>query len=405
MGASQSTHRCRHKRTVITIHGVNPKREWQDSVHRVLAPFFQCKRYDYHEYDSVLGPLKAIANIQCLVIALLLLLVTLGSLYIPGSWPSIAAFLFLATAISFVVSLVLAWRLRTSCADRLMLGIDARQKPHVIAHSLGTYLIGVALKKFPSIRLSNVVLVSTVLPRNFPWSRILTRDPGCIRNVRSEFGKADVVVRIVGWLTWLIPDLGNAGLYGFRYHQKWVHTSSSLTKQCSTCKKVPVPVHNFPLHGFEHSTHFLGTHHAKMIWLPFLWDLAVDEFNEYCDTCNNAVRFEENKQYNEASEIISKLWEKRFNWTSGKSLNDFARAEITANIARRPGFPANIQIIEILKEVRNGVHIVAVLAEGECSREGNADEEIARLLDPRLAVCEVVDSIIKEYQDERIARR
>ena len=54
---------------------------------------------------------------------------------------------------------------------------------------------------------------------------------------------------------------------------------------------------------------------------------------------------------------------------------------------------------EILREVRNQVHIDADDAGTECSRE-NADEEIARLLDPRVAICEVVDSIVKEYQHE-----
>ena len=38
------------KEIVITIHGVNPDRKWQERVARVLAPHFNCKTFKYYGY-------------------------------------------------------------------------------------------------------------------------------------------------------------------------------------------------------------------------------------------------------------------------------------------------------------------------------------------------------------------
>src|SRR5262249_20424109 len=131
-----------------------------------------------------------------------------------------------AVAIAFVVGLILlglslflAYRKRTRCAQNLKIGIETLTslgaRPHIIAHSFGTYLIGRFLKRYyASVDLGNVVLVSTVLPRRYPWRAILAKKPHCITGVRSEYGEADRVVKLVRWIRWLAWDLGTAGAHG-----------------------------------------------------------------------------------------------------------------------------------------------------------------------------------------------
>ena len=58
------------KETVITIHGVNPDRQWQARVGRVLSPHFDCVPFTYYGYDTIFGPLRAVANIATFVTAL-----------------------------------------------------------------------------------------------------------------------------------------------------------------------------------------------------------------------------------------------------------------------------------------------------------------------------------------------
>lgn len=390
--------RGRRKQIVLTIHGVNPNREWQPNVHKVLAPFFDCRAHEYHEYDTWRGPIRAIVSIPLLVAGLLLVAV---GLYARSAWPLAGPAASVAGFVCIVASFVAAWRKRMRCADRLKVEIDEEcglQRPHIIAHSLGTYLVGRVIKKFEDINLANVVLVSTVLPQKYPWAEILRRNPDCVQRVRSEFGKADWVVRAVGWIQWLVHDLGNAGRHGFREQPNFVHTWRGLTRPCLACTERPVPVHNFPLGWFEHSTHFLGTLHARKIWLPYLWGLPIIEFLRLLKACEEATRLEADKRYAEADAIIDRLWHRRFAWCGGRSLDKYTEAQIDANIARRRGFPTDVARAKILEEVRNQLHVVVVDAEAEVVRSSNVDEEIARLLDPRLAVAEAVNAIVVEIE-------
>jgi pimeloyl-ACP methyl ester carboxylesterase len=392
------TVRGRRKQIVLTIHGVNPNRRWQPNIHKVLAPFFTCRAHRYHEYDTWRGPIRAIVSIPLFLAGLLV--VALG-IYALSAWPLAGAAGSVAGFACIVVSFVAARRKRRRCADRLKVEIGQKcglQRPHVIAHSLGTYLIGRVIEKFDDINLANVVLVSAVLPQKYPWAENLRRNPDCVQGVRSEFGKADWVVRAVGWMHWLVRDLGNAGRYGFRAQPNFVHTGRGLTRPCLTCIERLVPVHNFPLGQFEHSTHFLGTLHARKIWLPYLWGLPIIEFLRFLKASDEATRLEADKRYAEADAIIDRLWRRRFAWCDGRSLGEYAEAQIDANIARRRGFPADVARAEILDEVRNHVHAVVVDADAEAMRSDNVDEEIARLLDPRLAVAEAVDAIVAEIE-------
>src|SRR5262249_3861797 len=155
------------------------------------SPHFDCEGYDYTEYDTIRGPFRVVFDIPTALASsvLLALSILLGTVH--WYWdPVIAwwagAIVWWAAAIGLVVGLILLglslflpWRKRTRCAETLKLGLDQLSslgaRPHIIAHSLGTYLVGRVLKKFPSTDLGNVVLVSTVLPRRYPWRTILAK--------------------------------------------------------------------------------------------------------------------------------------------------------------------------------------------------------------------------------------
>jgi pimeloyl-ACP methyl ester carboxylesterase len=395
--------RVRRKQFVLTIHGVNPNREWQPVIHKVLAPFFDCRGHEYHEYDTWRGPIRAIFSIPLFVGGVLLVA---AGLYTGRVWPLADPARTVALVVGFlciIVSFLFAWSKRSRCADRLKVEIEQKcgqHPPHIIAHSLGTYLIGRVIEKFPDTSLAKVVLISAVLPQTYPWAEVLRRNPDCVECIRSEFGEADWVVRAVGWLHWLglVRDLGNAGRCGFRDQPRLVHTSRALTRPCLTCIGHLVPIHNFPLGQFEHSTHFLGTLHARRIWLPYLWGLPIVEFLRIQRACEEATRLEANKQYAEADQVIDRLWRRRFHWCGSRSLTDYVKAQIDANIARRPGFPTNVSRAEILKEIQGQLHEVVADADAEAMRSVGLNEEIARLLDPRNAISEAVDFIVTEIE-------
>ncbi|MBI2716075.1 MAG: hypothetical protein HYX37_16705 [Rhizobiales bacterium] len=387
------------KPVVITIHGVNPDREWQSRVQQVLAPHFDCVGHSYPDYDSSVGPLRAIANILTLTLSIIAFLFSIIQL-ITQNW-MMAAIGFAAFVMLFVLSLILGWRRRLLCAKRLKVAIENTSpsgSPHVIAHSLGTYLIGRVLKTFPDIRLGNVVLVSTVLPRDYPWQWILTQRPACVRNVRSEFGTSDLVVKTVGKIRWLARDLGNAGAYGFYENSTSIHTSLSPTTRCPLCAARPAQIHNVPLLELEHSDEFLGRRHARELWLPFLWGFSPDEFNTYLEDSKEAARLQEEKRWNEVETIIERLWATHFAWSGGNSLKEFVSELVAARVKWGPKLSSNPPIGQIVNEVKSLLHVLTATAIFESVREAPFDENIARALHPNIAIARAVDTIVSEYE-------
>lgn len=379
---------ARKTQWVITIHGVNPNRRWQPVVQSVLEPHFNCIPYDYHDYDFPFGPIRVIANIPLFVGALFIILYALvQGISRPENWVIGGV-----GALFLCLSCLAGWWKRTGCAARLKAHIAPYcafgHRPNVIAHSLGTYLIGHVLRKFPDIRLENVVLVSTVLPRSYAWNRILTANPNGARNVRSEFGRADYVIRAVGWIGWMVRDLGNAGLRGFYEIENWVHTTLGPTRPCSLCGNSPlrVPVHNVPLSYFGHSDHFLGPEHAQMLWLPFLWNIGIDEFDDYLNACLLISRLEDDDRLGEADRVIQKLWSRAYSWTFERTLTDFVRNEIILRLRRGRRFKDDLSVDVLLLEIKSILHRVTAKAVNEYQQATGINEWAAQGLHPAKAV-------------------
>jgi pimeloyl-ACP methyl ester carboxylesterase len=269
------------KHLVITIHGVNPNRLWQERVRKVLDPHFDCRSLTYYQYDTILGPLRAVVNTTALLISVGLVVAAVLQWHLGNMM--FGAELVAPGFIVFLLGVTLARHMRMRSVESIKQLVDKTPytRPHVIAHSLGTYLVGTMLKKFLDIRLGNVVLVSSVLPETYPWESLLKNRPDCVLNVRNEFGTMDNVTKLVAKLQWLVGDLGASGAVGFNGDAAVIHTSKQPMADCGSAVKV----HNVPLEGYEHSTQLLGAGHAARVWLPFLWGLSPDEFWRYLEAC------------------------------------------------------------------------------------------------------------------------
>jgi len=91
---------------------------------------------------------------------------------------------------------------------RLLIGEG--QTPSMVAHSFGTYILGYTLLRFDFIRFNKVILCGSILPRDFPWDKLIER--GQVQAVRNEFGVRDPWVKRVGCF---VRGAGPSGAYGF----------------------------------------------------------------------------------------------------------------------------------------------------------------------------------------------
>lgn len=120
-------------------------------------------------------------------------------------------------------------------------GQDVR--PSVIAHSFGTYIVANALTTYEGIKLDNLIVCGSILPRNFNWERLSSR--GQVTKVRNDYGQKDLWARVARF----VPGMGNSGERGF------------TTKH-----------HSLVDEEFEKYTHsaFFGYDHYQTYWIPFL---------------------------------------------------------------------------------------------------------------------------------------
>lgn len=82
-------------------------------------------------------------------------------------------------------------------------------------HSNGTYMLGQALLNVPAIHFDRVYLAGSVLPREYPWSKIVDRNQVC--KIHSDRASQDWPV---GWLCAALRgvgmrDVGTSGFDGF----------------------------------------------------------------------------------------------------------------------------------------------------------------------------------------------
>jgi Zn finger protein HypA/HybF involved in hydrogenase expression/pimeloyl-ACP methyl ester carboxylesterase len=115
--------------------------------------------------------------------------------------------------------------------------------PSIVAHSFGTYILGNALLKYDNIRFNKVILCGSILPRVFPWDKILER--GQIQEVRNEYGTNDFWSKRVRYF---VAATGPSGVQGFKCTDPRLHQEE---------------------YSFDHSEYFEKSH-INDKWFPFL---------------------------------------------------------------------------------------------------------------------------------------
>ncbi|MGE5304025.1 MAG: hypothetical protein ACM3TN_11980 [Alphaproteobacteria bacterium] len=91
---------------------------------------------------------------------------------------------------------------------------------HFLGHSNGTYLLGKSLERVPGMRFGRIVLVGSVLPRNYPWAQIFDRDQ--VKILRNDRANRDVPVGILcsALRGFGMRALGTAGVDGFDFNDE-----------------------------------------------------------------------------------------------------------------------------------------------------------------------------------------
>lgn len=86
---------------------------------------------------------------------------------------------------------------------------------HFIGHSNGTYILGRAMTDVQAVRFRRVYLAGSVLPADYPWTRLL--DTGRIEAIRSDRGRRDMPVALLaqGLRGFGMRDVGAGGFEGF----------------------------------------------------------------------------------------------------------------------------------------------------------------------------------------------
>jgi hypothetical protein len=118
------------------------------------------------------------------------------------------------------------------------------KRPSIIVHSLGSYLVGMCMQKYPEVKFDKIILCGSILPTDFDWSTLLDRDQ--INSVRNEFGSKDFWSGICGKF---VRGTGSSGRQGFQWMKRLITQEG------------------FEL--FEHSDYFKQSH-IENYWIPFL---------------------------------------------------------------------------------------------------------------------------------------
>jgi hypothetical protein len=336
------------KHCVILLHGVGVlggMGAWQEPVAKILGPHFQVIQIKYPHYRW-LGFISLVLDIRTLLfagpVAAIYCLITRQHLWI--------------LLIGVILASVVTARLRYRAALRHIIEIsrDAvsldRPRPHVIAHSLGTHFVGVALLRFPDIALGHVVLAGSVLPHDFPWGQLLARSPLAVDSVRNDVGRRDFVplfARAANTLR-LVSGFGSSGWSGFVERPGLVHTVASPDARCDRCDRgEPAPIHNV-LCDFNHEGVFTAgpththSHHgprpyayAAYTWLPFLWDIEPSEYLPYIQFCLTAASADEEQHWSLSRGFEAELLRSRWSWTHGATLAEYVE-QLLASHPQRP---------------------------------------------------------------------
>lgn len=380
----------RGERAVFLLHGIRSRGEWYDSVQSVLQPHFAVKPLLYTYYLQW-GALKTLFDPRVLAIGGCAI-TAIGLVGFHLFQLSTQAVSVGVGTIAIIASVVLASKRRRASVRDLSRALDGqRRKPHFIAHSFGTYLCGHALQRFPAIQLGRLVFVGCVLPRTFPWRRVLLGNPQAFDSVRNEVGRLDWVAGLTGITGRIVPHFGSAGVDGFVVDQGMVHDQENCYGPCGACHRDPeAVVHNVPLEESDHSDPFANRDHAFRFWLPFLWGIPPDEFDLFHRLCIVATACEREGNRKELAVFETELRERPWTWLQGDTIADEMRSQLSSR-HEHSGI-SEILDAKVARAIRLLWHVVdRVHPQGGPASQGVTRRHLRRL-HPRAAITAAVDA-------------
>jgi len=380
--------------SVLMVHGVWSNGAWHKEVAWVYKPHFrECISIKYPQYRWF-GPLALILEPYVVVVLVLVVVV----LY---KWPVAGYFKIALYGFLLIVAYLATYLRRTRAFNTVLRQASPyAQRPfqpqtHLIAHSLGTYLMGRALRDRPEFHLGRVVLVGCVIPRSFAWSELRAK---CLA-VRNELARKDVVVYLAWLMSWLIRGLGISGFSGFNGPPDLIHDVENPSQVCTSCPTPTVLVHNMLARALGHSGTFVGTGYAEAFWLLFFWGIEPPEYAEFIDLCNAAAGLE--REWSTVSraaghedprliEIKARLRNRIWRWCSG-TFGDYVAQEVQSRFPTSGEplqFSVGLAITGTWQLVRQGME--ARLLRIDRKRQGLPDDPAVELatawLNPKEAV-------------------
>jgi hypothetical protein len=376
---------------VISLHGLWSRGKWQEETQRALEPYFQCESIKYKEY-LWLGILKLVADPW---VVWIMLLIGLGL----ADWWGAPTLAVVIALLCFVANRLARWKL-ARVVRNLKARIDGflvgEQRPHLVAHSLGTYCIGQLLIKWPNVHLDHIVLTGCVLPRNFSWFQLRYGDlMSAFCQVRNEVGKKDVVSRLaaLGDRLRLVSGFGSAGIYGFDGPSDLIHNINDPHVLCPNCEVVTLEpkVHNSFHSGFGHGDILIGPGHAGSFWLPFFWNIEPPEFRLFIRMSLAGFEFLEHSDNPGASLIERAFRTQRWRWTGGKLIDAYIGTEIRGKLSLdAPGLLSRAGTIDEILAIAIPRLWAVVARASSARRSGETEMRIIGSLHPRIAVRQAV---------------
>jgi len=293
----------RGERTIITIHGIRTDGPWQESFEEVFEPHFHYESFKYTQFQH------SVLAVILLALEWLALILALSSVVWAwrAGWLAANPMLWVCAGL-WAVSIVLAANL---IADRLRDGVvrdfinfvDAANgsglPPHIVAHSLGSFVLGRMLLRYPEFKTGKVVLLGCVLRPGFDWGSIRAQ----FQLIRNELGSKDWVSSLACFLSPFIREMGSAGKTGF---QKPLGSVLNLKREeagtpwrkciCGSCGGggPDAAVLNIDGQGIGHDDLTAVMVRARRRWLPYFWDIPPDHFEGFINLCLECDEMEAN---------------------------------------------------------------------------------------------------------------
>jgi hypothetical protein len=290
----------KERQIVLMIHGINSGGSWYRDVRMALEPHFRCLPLRYRHFRY------------------------LGWLTVNSHW--------------------LRRRAVRTVARRFdkKTGGLAADRPHVIAHSFGSWITA-HLMKIPFKRMHRVIFLGSPLPCDFNWEEELAQNLGAFEELTNERGLQDRVLDLIRRTRRLHRHFGEAGSRGFTGPEHLVHDTGMLRVSCPKCRELPeqqkARIHNVSWRDFGHCDCFVGNSHATNYWLPHLWGYPPEEYYEFCKICLEIATLERLANSEALADKEREFSAKEWHWTqmagAPSSMSECVKRHVAAQLKYR----------------------------------------------------------------------